>query len=220
MDGTDMQTPGDAAARYSFLFPIGESRRFKPSHPTIRAMCVNGTLSLANPPRRPRDLLPHSAPSGRCCSRSAVPCFWVSILLRREPAPTHQASAVFVFHLSRLQPLPRGRPSLTPFSTWRLRFPRRRLVPFLFHHTCVSLCVHNRTGSWRGCEVLCSTRLVLHVAAHPHTATVDHCLVFSRWCLTHTDSNDQTLGYSNSSECGYCRGTRSGQSTKRESSSP
>lgn len=60
-EGTNMQTPDDAAARHSFLFPIGESRRFKPSHPTIRAMCVNGTLPLASRPRRPRDLLPHSA---------------------------------------------------------------------------------------------------------------------------------------------------------------
>lgn len=108
------------------------------------------------------------------------PVFGSASLLHREPAPTHQASAVFVFHLSRLQPPPRGQPSLTPFSTWRLRFPRRRLVPFLSHHTCMSLCVHNRTGSWRGCHVLCSTRLGSHVAAHPHTATVDHCLVFSR----------------------------------------
>jgi hypothetical protein len=87
-----MQTPDEAAARYSFLFPIGESRRFKPSHPTIRAMCINGTLSLANPPRRPRDLLPHSAPSGRCCSRSAGPILVFprqgSFDLLRETYPT------------------------------------------------------------------------------------------------------------------------------------
>ena len=31
MDRPDMQTPDDAVARYSFLFPIGESRRSSPS---------------------------------------------------------------------------------------------------------------------------------------------------------------------------------------------
>lgn len=71
--GTNMRTPGGVAAPYSFLFPIGESRHFKPSHPTIRAMCVNGTFSLASSAWRPRDLLPHSAPSGMpCCPRSHV----------------------------------------------------------------------------------------------------------------------------------------------------
>lgn len=47
MDGTDMRTPDDAAPPYSYVFPIGEFLGSKLSHPTIRAMCINGTLSLA-----------------------------------------------------------------------------------------------------------------------------------------------------------------------------
>jgi len=172
MDGTDMQTPGDAAARYSFLFPIGESRRFKPSHPTIRAMCVNRTLSLASPPRRPRDLLPHSAPSGRCCSRSAVPPSGSASFSTEEPAPTHQP-ALSCFPSVRLQPLPRGLPSWTPYSTWAITFPKTSPP----HSISVSsrVCVVSTTG--QGVDVVvifCRTLLVLRAAVHP--ASVDHVL--------------------------------------------
>jgi hypothetical protein len=169
MDGTDMQTPGDAAARYSFLFPIGESRRFKPSHPTIRAMCVNRTLSLASPPRRPRDLLPHSAPSGRCCSRSAVPPSGSASFSTEEPAPTHQP-ALSCFPSVRLQPLPRGLPSWTPYSIWAITFPKTSPP----HSISVSsrVCgVSHRTGRWRGCDLA-----PFSSCAAVHPASVDHVL--------------------------------------------
>ncbi len=138
-----MQTPDDAVARYSFLFPIGESRRFKPSHPTIGAMCVNATLPLASRARRPRDLLPHSAPSGRCCSRSAGPRFCPRspstprgprILLRR--ISPHSASAVSPFPSVRPSAAATRRPPwMAPCSTWRLRLCKCRLVS---SHLCFS----------------------------------------------------------------------------------
>ena len=147
MDRPDMQTPDDAAARYSFLFPIGESRRFKPSHPTIGDMCVNATLPLASRARRPRDLLPHSAPSGRCCSPICCPPLLSTQPQARprdpgiqgsfsaESAPTQPALSC-LFHQSDLQPPPRdsplaGRPHAR-CSTWRLRLCKCRLVPLPF----------------------------------------------------------------------------------------
>ncbi len=152
MDRPDMQTPDDAVARYSFLFPIGESRRFKPSHPTIGAMCVNATLPLASRARRPRDLLPHSAPSGRCCSRSAGPRFCPRspstprgprILLRR--ISPHSASAVLPFPSVRPSAaatrLPPGWPHAQHGDYVCVNAVSSPCIS-VFHHVC---CVHGGT---------------------------------------------------------------------------
>ena len=139
-----MQTPGEVAARYSFLFPIGESRRFKPSHPTIRAMCVNGTLSLASLPRRPRDLLPHSAQSPILCQTPFV-CRWVtgdglasSSSDSNELCIPRSASAVSFFICQSFSRPPQLLPDHSPmFNKGELRFGKNvASFPFRFI-TCV-----------------------------------------------------------------------------------
>lgn len=161
MDRPDMQTPDDAAARYSFLFPIGESRRFKPSHPTIGDMCVNATLPLASRARRPRDLLPHSAPSGRCCSPICCPPLLSTQPQARPRDPGIQGSfsAESAPHsASAVVPFPSVRPSaaatrLSPWLAGPMLDARHgdyvcvnavsSLCPFCFHHVCR---VHSGTG--------------------------------------------------------------------------
>lgn len=67
-----MQVPGEVAAQHSFLFPIGESRVSELSHPTVRAMCVNGTLLLANPLRRPHEISSRFLHHASACLRSRL----------------------------------------------------------------------------------------------------------------------------------------------------
>lgn len=124
------------------------------SHPTIRAMCGNATLPLASRARRPRDLLPHSVPSG----------------LPPRGCLSVRDSAASIHHVS---------PDLD--WTFQLRF-----APLHLHLRHVSTQGSSQVGVFRNIP---------------------------------TDNECNCVGYSSSSDCGYCRRSRGGQSQKRESPS-